>query len=338
MPTSRAATAAEPRLPALRLPAEWEPHAATWLCWPHSRENWPDDLAEAEAEFEALAAELASSEPVHVLVDARPASAELARAGVSFHAVPSDDAWLRDTGPTFVWRGSEPVALDWTFNAWGGLYPPWDRDAAVAGRVAQLAGIPAERPGLVLEGGAFDGDGEGTLLCTASVALDPARNPGRGLGEMERELERWLGAARVLWVEGELAGDTTAGHVDNMARFISPGRVACALPGCRDALRGAKDARGRVLELVDLPPPPRVERAGQPLPASYANFYVANAIVAVPRYGASDDEAAVEVLRDLFPGRRVVGLDCRALVGGLGSIHCLTQPQWQASPAPHATP
>ncbi len=333
MPISPAATAAEPgsRPPALRLPAEWEPHAATWLCWPHKRENWPDNLAEAEAEFEALIAEIASSEPVHVLVDAPRASGPLPslREGVSFHAVPSDDAWLRDTGPTFVRRGDELVALDWTFNGWGGLYP-WDRDAAVAGRVAELAGVPVESPGLVLEGGAFDGDGEGTLLCTASVALDPARNPGRGIQQIEREFERWLGAARVLWVEGELAGDTTGGHVDNMVRFTSPGRVACALPDCRDALRGAKDARGRVLELVDLPPPPRVEREGVDLPASYANFYVANELVAVPRYGATDDEAAVEVLRDLFPGRRVVGLDCRALLGGLGSIHCLTQPQ----PAP----
>ena len=330
MPIFRAATAAEPgfRPPAFRLPAEWERHAATWLCWPRSRENWPEDLAEAQAEFEALVAELASSEPVHVLADAPRASSP---AGVSFHAVPSDDAWLRDTGPTFVWRGGdELVALDWTFNAWGGLYPPWDRDAAVAGHLAGLAGVPVESPGLVLEGGAFDGDGEGTLLCTASVALDPARNPGRGIDEIEREFERWLGAARVLWLEGELAGDTTAGHVDNMARFTSPGRVACALPGCRDALRGAKDAQGRVLEVIDLPPPPRVEREGLPLPASYANFYVANELVAVPRYGATDDEAAVEVLRDLFPGRRVVGLDCRALLGGLGSIHCLAQPQ----PAP----
>ena len=132
--------------PALRLPAEWELHEATWLCWPHNRENWCDDLAEAEAEFEALIAELASSEPVHVLVDAPRASS----AGVSFHAVSSDDAWLRDTGPTFVRRGDELVALDWTFNGWGGLYPPWDRDAAVAGRVAELAGVPVESPGLVL--------------------------------------------------------------------------------------------------------------------------------------------------------------------------------------------
>ncbi|MBW2282506.1 MAG: agmatine deiminase family protein, partial [Deltaproteobacteria bacterium] len=300
MATSRDATAADPQVraprpAALRLPAEWEPHAATWLCWPHNRENWPDDLAEAEAEFEALVAALASSEPVHVLANAPPASTALSRANVSLHIVASDDAWLRDTGPTFVWRGGDLVALDWTFNAWGGLYPPWDRDAEVAARVAALAGVPVERPDLVLEGGAFDGDGEGTLVCTQSVALDAARNPGRRLDEIEREFERWLGAERVLWVEGELAGDTTAGHVDNMVRFTSPGRVACGLPGVGEALRGAKDARGRALQVVDLPPPPRVERAGHPLPASYANFYVANDLVAVPRYGAPDDEAAIEV-------------------------------------------
>ena len=314
---SHAASAADPRLP-----AEFEPHSATWLCWPHNRDSWPDDLPAAVAEFEALVDLLASSEPVHVLVEAERS----ARARVEFHVVPSDDAWLRDTGPSFVREGPALVALDWGFNGWGAKYPH-AHDAGIAARVAVLAGAERRRPGLVAEGGALEVDGEGTLLTTRSSLLDPARNPGRDEAAVEDTLRRALGVCEVIWVEGELAGDDTDGHVDNLARFVAPGRVVSGVPAAGKSLRGAHDARGREIEVIDLPPPPKLERGGDPLPASYANFYIANQVVAVPQFGVPEDAAALEVLRPLFPDRRVVGLGCRTLLAGLGGLHCLTQQQ-----------
>lgn len=308
------------------MPAEFEPHAASWLCWPHNLDNWPDDLPAAEAEFSALVELLATSEPVRVLVE----SARPAPPGVEFCAVPSDDAWLRDSGPTFVREGPKLVALDWGFDGWGGKYPH-ARDARLAARIAELAGAERRRPDLVTEGGALEVDGEGTLLATRSSLLYPARNPGLDEAAVEGALRRALGAQKLLWVEGQLPGDDTDGHVDNLARFVSPGRVVCGVPAAAESLRGKRDAHGRTLEVIELPVPPRIESRGEPLPASYANFYIANELVAVPCFGVSQDAEALEVLRPLFPRRRVHGLACRTLLAGLGGFHCLTQQQPEAA-------
>jgi agmatine deiminase len=333
---------------ALRMPAEWEPHAATWVAWPHAETTWPGCLAEAEREFETLVRALARSERVELLAQTeshaqllRERLDDLARAGsLRLHVIRTDDVWLRDIGPTFVRDAAgEPVALDWTFNAWGGKYAPWDRDDAVAARVAALAGVRCERPGLVIEGGALEVDGEGTLLATEPTLLDPKRNPGISREALEKRLAELLGIRHVVWLGEGIEGDDTDGHIDDLARFVSPGVVVCArepdpkdpnhapLEACGAALRAARDAAGRRLRVHDLPMPPAVRAGADRLPASYANFYIANRELLVPTFGAPSDRIALDVLAPLFPDRTVVGIPSRALVRGLGAVHCLTQQQ-----------
>ena len=332
-----------PRAP--RLPAEWEPHEATWVVWPHASETWPACLDAAEAEFSELVHAIASCEPVHVLVQDEVHEQYVRdRIGtevtVRLHAVPTDDSWMRDTGPTFVVdEGRRLVAVDWTFNSWGGKYAPWDRDDAVASAVGRLAGAEVVRPGLVAEGGAMEVDGEGTLVATRPTLVDDKRNPQLSPGEIEGLLSTLLGVRRVLWLGEGIAGDDTDGHVDNIARFVAPGRMVCAsepdasdpnhdrLLACRAALSGARDACGRGLEVVDLPMPPPVEADGERLPASYLNFYVLNSAVLVPVFGVAADDTALEQIASLFPDRRVRGIPSRTLVRGLGAVHCLTQQQ-----------
>ena len=332
----------------LRLPAEWEPHAATWLGWPYNAETWPGCLDEAEQEFGVLVRLLVESEPIGLLVqDAeheRHVRKKLGPLGsdarIALHTASTDDSWLRDTGPTFVLDGrGELVALDWTFNAWGGKYPPWDRDNALAGIVARLAGAKTLKPGLVVEGGALDVDGEGTLLATEPTLIDPARNPGLSRADLEERLSELLGLGHVVWLPGGIDGDDTDGHIDDVARFVGPGRVVCAretnphdanhevLEACLSRLREARDARGRPLEVIEIPMPPPIEAEGERLPASHVNFYISNSQVLVPVFGVPTDWTALERLTPLFPERRVIGVPCRVLVRGLGGIHCLTQQQ-----------
>ena len=330
------------------MPAEWEPHAATWLAWPHAETTWPGCLPDAEREFETLVRALARSERVELLAQTeshaeilRERLGDLVRAGsVRLHVLRTDDVWMRDIGPTFVRDGESGVlALDWTFNAWGGKYAPWDRDDAVAARVATLAGVPCERPALVVEGGALEVDGEGTLLATEPTLLDPKRNPGISREDVEKRLGELLGIRHVVWLGDGIEGDDTDGHIDDLARFTSPGVVVCArepdpsdpnhapLEACAAALRAGRDAQGRPLRVIDLPMPPAVRAGADRLPASYANFYIANREVLVPVFGAPSDQVALDLLRPLFPGRSVVGIPSRALVRGLGAVHCLTQQQ-----------
>ena len=325
------------------MPAEYEPHAATWLVWPHNPETWPGCLAEAEAEYAELVRALAASEPVHILVQSqrhRDAVARRLPAPARLHIVQSDDSWMRDIGPTFVeCAAGGLIALDWTFNSWGGKYPPWSRDDGVAARVAVLAGARQLRPGLVVEGGSLETDGEGTLLATRSSLVDPRRNPGLGQAALEARLAPLLGIERFVWLDAELAGDDTDAHIDNIARFVAPGRVVCAqetrrsdpnhapLEACWRALGEASDARGRGLERIALPMPAPQTSGGLRLPASHANFYVANRAVLVPTFGGASDREALTVLGALFPGRDAIGISARTLVRGLGTLHCLTQQQ-----------
>ena len=331
----------------LRMPAEWEPHAATWLAWPHAVTTWPGCLEDAEREFEFFVRTLAEFERVELLVQSEAHRARIAEllgaiardGAVRMHVIQTDDVWMRDIGPTFVRGASGLVALDWTFNAWGGKYAPWDRDDAVAAQVATLAGVACERPGVVLEGGAIEVDGEGTLLATEPTLLDPKRNPGIDKAAIDALALELLGTRKTIWLGDGILGDDTDGHIDDIARFTSPGRVVCArepdpldpnhapLEDCITRLRAARDAAGRALEVIDLPMPPPVLADGDRLPASYANFYIANSAVLVPVFGAAADEQALSVLRPLFPGRQLVGVPSRALVRGLGSVHCLSQQQ-----------
>jgi agmatine deiminase len=256
------------------------------------------------------------------------------------------DVWIRDYGPLFVRTGRGLRVLDFRFNAWGGKYPPLAKDDRMPEFAAERLGLPLEKPDFVLEGGAIDFDGRGTMLTTEGCLLNPNRNPGLGKREVEGVLRRWLGVRRVIWLGRGIEGDDTDGHVDDVARFVAPRTVlACVEPDPLDPnhgileenlarLRAAKDALGRRLRVVPLPmPEPRSEEnpvkghSAFRAPASYANFYIANGVVLVPIFKQKRDAEALRILRRLFPRRRVVGIDCRAVVGGNGAIHCVTQQQ-----------
>src|SRR6185437_4864899 len=237
----------------------------------------------------------------------------------------------------------EQILLDWDYNAWGGKYPPFDLDDAVPSRSGALLDIPVVHPGMVLEGGSIDVDGEGTLLTTEACLLNPNRNPELSRAEIEARLRAHLGVETILWLGEGIEGDDTDGHVDDLTRFVAPGVVVTAVePNTGDAnhaplaanlarLRGLRDARGRKLDIHTLPMPAPVVHEDQRLPASYANFYIANACVLLPQFACRQDDAAARALEALFPGREIIGLDCRDLVWGLGAFHCLTQQQPRVS-------
>lgn len=342
----------------LRLPAEWEPHAATWLSWPHNVETWPGRFAAVPPLFCAMAGALHLYERVHICVNdaatGRLVSSQLTRAGVDVdqlgvYEVPTNDAWARDYGPIFVTRPSrsqpdrtELALTDWGFNSWGGKYPPWDLDDAVARHIATRLALPRFVPGLVLEGGSIDVNGCGTLLTTEACVLNPNRNPALTRQDIETALSAFLGVNRIVWLGDGIAGDDTDGHVDDIARFVNPTTVVCAveddpldinyrpLQDNLARLRRATDQDGRRLTVVPLPMPGPVlakDPASPRLPASYANFYIANELVLVPTYDQPTDQRALDILQGLFPGRRVLGLPCTDLVLGLGAIHCVTMQQ-----------
>ena len=324
------------------MPPEWAPHAATWFSWPHNRATWPDDLEAAEAALAEAAAALAEGETVHVntLDEARlrrHLAGRLPPERLVCHAIATDDAWVRDHGAIFVRDAGQRVALDFRFNAWGGKYPPFDRDDAVARQMAEALGVECVSVDMVLEGGAIDVNGAGTLLTTEQCLLNPNRNPGMARTDIEAALARYLGARQVVWLGEGIAGDDTDGHVDDIARFVAEDTVVAAaeraladvnyrpLQQNLQRLRAARLPDGRPLRVVELPMPPPLYRKGERLPASYANFYIGNRVVLVPVFDCPSDRVAVEILAACFPGRRAVPIDSRALVVGLGAFHCLTQ-------------
>jgi agmatine deiminase len=263
---------------------------------------------------------------------------------VFFHYIPTNDAWCRDHGPIFVERGDggarEQVILDWGFNAWGDKYPPYDLDDVVPTKVGAELGIPVQHPGIILEGGSIDVNGRGSLLTTTSCLLNPNRNPHLSQREIEAYLREWLGATNVLWLGDGIAGDDTDGHIDDITRFTDETTIVTAVQPDRSdpdhepleanlrRLREMTDQDGRPFRIVTMPMPTPVEHDGARLPASYANFYIANGVVLLPTYrDTANDAEAQRVLQELFPTRRVVGIDCTDLVWGLGAFHCVTQ-QW----------
>jgi agmatine deiminase len=334
-----------------RWPAEWETHRATWLSWPHNLETWPDCLPAVQDAFGALVAALAPHEGVEIgVADAAMedgARASIRRAGgdpdrgVRFHRYPTTDAWARDHGPIFVVReragAREKALVDFRFDNWGRKYPGWELDDAVPGRVAGILDLRRFACGQVLEGGSIDGDGQGTVLTTEQCLLHPNRGAGRTREGLEALLGGFLGTRRVLWLAGGIEGDDTDGHVDDVARFVAPGVVVAATradPSDPDhaplaenlrRLRRMTDARGASLVVVELPMPPPVVHGGRRSPASHANFYLANGVALVPVFGAGTDERALAILRELLPGREIVGIPSRDLVSGFGAVHCVTQ-------------
>ena len=345
-------TPGSPAAHGFRMPAEWEPHEATCLSWPHKQASWPGLLERIPPIWVDMVRALVAGEDVHILVnDAAPAAqvrsrlaeARVPLARVHLHEVPTDDAWIRDHGPTFVTRRSEAggalALVDWQYNAWGGKYPPWDQDDQVPRAIAHLLGVPAFSPSIVLEGGSIDVDGRGTLLTTEACLLNPNRNPQLGRREIEQYLCDYLGVRRVLWLGDGIVGDDTDGHVDDLTRFVAPGVVVTVREAdpadenharLEDNLRRLQAMRsvdGTPLRIISLPMPEPVSYEDTRLPASYANFYVGNAAVLVPAFGSPRDVEARATLQPLFPGRRIVGINAVDLVWGLGAFHCVTQQQ-----------
>ncbi len=343
-----------PRELGYRWPAEWEPHDATWLAWPHKASSWPGKFEPVPGIFVEMVRALLPGERVEILVLSEEHGAEvrrLLRAGgvdgsvVRLHVLPTDDAWIRDHGPIFVQRaradgqGTEVAATTWGYNAWGGKYPPWDLDQLVSREIARRLAVPAFAGGMILEGGSIEGDGEGTLLTTESCLLNPNRNPHLDRVAIERRLREFLGVEKILWLGDGILGDDTDGHVDDLTRFVAPARVVTVveddpadenhrpLRENLERLRGMTDARGRRLEVLELPMPRPLHEQDQRMPASYANFYVGNAAVLVPVFDDPNDTRALSVLTDAFPGRRVTGIRATDLVWGLGAFHCLSQQQ-----------
>ncbi len=335
-------------------PAEWQPHAGTWISWPRPEGiSFPGFYHRAIVDVARVVAAISTFEPVFVNVpntnyerivrDAlRQAGARPSR--VRFHHLPTDECWARDHGPAFVQRSRrgriETAIVDWGFNAWGGKYPPWDADDAVPTRIAEALDLPVFEAAIVMEGGAIDVNGEGTLLTTTSCLLNRNRNPGRSKAEIEGYLRAYYGQRHIVWLGEGIAGDDTDGHVDDLARFVDARTIVTAIEADpadanfkvlrdnRRRLDRARDADRRPFTVVELPMPKPVVVEGQRLPATYVNFLFVNGGLLVPTFGDRfHDRQALTRLQAVLPERRVVGVDCRALIWGLGAIHCLTQQQ-----------
>jgi agmatine deiminase len=320
---------------AIRQPPEWAPHAWVWIGFPSHADLWAEDLEPAREEVASFARAIwadGAGEEVR-LVAADPASARAAAALAPFATIvqePFGDIWLRDTGPILLGTGSGRTAKSFLFNGWGGKYE-LEGDDSVGLRLAETAGLEAVRHEWVLEGGAIDVDGAGLAVTTEQCLLNPNRNPGLSREDVATRLSADLGLERILWLGQGLLNDHTDGHVDNLARFVGEGRIAIPAPAGGDDPNGPvyEDARARAeafgLEVVPLPSPGLVLRDGDIIPASHMNFYVGNAAIVVPLYGAPSDEAAVAAVGALFPGRRAVGLRADHVLTGGGSFHCISQ-------------
>jgi len=335
------------------MPAEWETHSATWLAWPHEKSDWPGKFAPIPWVYADIVRHLSHVERVRILVE----SAEMERAvrgilkkaganlsAVDFFRVPTNRGWIRDFGPIFVRSPKgEPAVTNWHFNAWA-KYDDWKKDDAANARLSPKLKWKMSSPKfrgrrVVLEGGSIEVNGLGTMLTTEECLLSPvqARNPGVSRKELAAIFRDYLGVTNVLWLKNGIAGDDTHGHVDDLARFVNPTTVISVIEDDPSEmnyqslqenlalLREMKDQDGRGLQIETLPMPEPVYFGGQRLPASYANFYIANQLVLVPTFNDSRDVIALTKLAGLFPGRKVVGIACLDLVLGLGTIHCMTQ-------------
>lgn len=340
-----------------RWPAEWEPHEATWLSWPHNRDSWPGKFTPVPEVFARFARTIAAFEPVHIL--ASGAALEQAEqlvggtANILLHEKGTNDCWIRDHGPWFLQHAHEPAALvDWGYNAWGNKYPPFDLDNAVPEYVALELGMRRFSPGLVMEGGSIENNGQGTLLVTSQCLLNPNRNPDLSRSEISRMLSEYTGADRVLWLfaaeDGSIPGDDTDAHIDQLARFVTGDTLVAVandpaeqgrarlplLDTLQTQLKSLSDAQGQPFTVIPLPLPDPVFYEDQQLPASYANFYIGNGFLIYPTFRCARDASTGKLLKDLFPGREIIGLDAVDLVWGLGAFHCASMQQGLAHPRP----
>ena len=356
----RSAESKTPAALGYRMPAEWEQHEATWIAWPHNREDWPGKFQPIPWVYAEMVRHIARDEKVRILVNdgAHQRAAErtlkeahVAAENVEFFRFKTDRVWTRDSGPIFVRREQEPfiVITHWQFNGWA-KYPNHKKDQKLAAFVAQKLRMPSWEPEIVvggkrrrvvLEGGSIDVNGRGTMLTTEECLLSEVQQRNRGVAreQLEQLFSDYLGIKKTIWLGNGIAGDDTHGHVDDISRFVSPHTVITVVEKNTSdpnhaplqenlrRLRNATDQNGKRLNVVGLPLPSPVWFRGQRLPASYANFYIANAAVLVPTFNNANDRAALNIVKDCFPHRDVVGIYCGDFIWGLGAVHCATQQQ-----------
>ena len=357
-----------PRELGYRMPAEWEPHSATWLAWPHNPEDWPGKFQSIPWLYAEIVRLLAARERVELIVEnakaeqritgmLRRAGVKLGRGGdldsIRFHQWPTDRGWTRDSGPIFVRNSQGELAItNWRFNGWA-KYPDWPLDDQLPGRIAATLKLPEWQPSielpppgpreyrLVLEGGSIDSNGAGSLLTTEECLLSEVqqRNPGIDRAQLERAFHDYLGIDQVVWLNRGVAGDDTHGHVDDIARFAASDTIIAAVePDATDPnhaplaenlqrLKFARTPDGKQFTIVELPMPRPIVFRDQRVPASYANFYLANGVVLVPTFHDRNDRVALNILAEVFPNRDVIGVHCVDLIWGLGALHCMTQQQ-----------
>ncbi len=344
----------------VHMPAEWAPHDATWIAWPHNANDWPGKFAAIPLIYSEIVRILAGHERVEILVESAAHQRRVQRiladngvnmANVRLHAWPTNRVWLRDSGPIFVLDSNgRPAITDWHFNAWA-KYPDWRLDDQNPSRVANLLNLTSTQPTvalpngrrhrLVLEGGSIDVNGQGTLITTEECLLSKVqqRNPGIPREQLEAAFHQHLGIEQVLWLDRGCAGDDTHGHVDDITRFVAPDTILTVVePDTADdnhaplaenlrRLRASRTPQGKQWNIVEMPMPRPVVFRGQRLPASYANFYIANGVVLMPTFHDAKDRVALGILAQLFPTREVIGIHCVDFIWGLGALHCMTQQQ-----------
>jgi agmatine deiminase len=329
-------------------PAEWAPHTATWLSWPHKEESWPGKIDKIYKPYSEFIKIVAEGELVRINVKDEQmavfAKEQLIAVGtdlskIEFYLFPTNDAWCRDHGPAFLINQDtkEKVIVDWGYNAWGGKYPPFDLDDVIPTKIGEKLGYQVFHPGIVMEGGSVDFNGKGTILTTTACLLNENRNPHLTKEQIEDYLKNYYGAGQILWLGDGIVGDDTDGHIDDITRFVNEDTVVTVvednpedenyhiLRENLDKLKLMRLLNGEPLNIVELPMPDPVIYDGQRLPASYANFYIANSAVIVPTYRCDKDKIALEILQQCFPGRKVAGIDSTDIIWGLGSFHCLSQ-------------
>ncbi len=338
-----------------RMPAEWHPHSATWLTWPKDPETWPGRVAEVEEIYLQMIAALTEHEIVNLLVDDEDTKQAVLRRcnfasvrNLRFLQVETVDSWIRDYGPNFLLGpGGEGAFNDWIFNAWGNKYEELKLDDRIPRELETVLNLLRFSPGIVMEGGSIEVNGAGCVLTSEQCLLNENRNPQLSRTQIEQYLKEYLGVSKVLWLGEGIVGDDTDGHIDDIARFVAPNTIVCAveddpadanyeiLQDNLERLRSMTDVNGEPFEIVTLPMPGVVggtsttNRNLDRLPASYANFYIANNVVLLPVFGNANDVRAVETLQQVFPDRRVIPINCEPLVWGMGTIHCVTQQQPQ---------
>ena len=330
-------------------PAEFDRHTATWLSWPHKEASWPGKIQSIYPYYSQFVKELAKGEDVRINVKDEAmktfATGHLVRAGanmdrVQFFFHPTNDAWCRDHGPAFLINPEakqKKIIVDWNYNAWGNKYPPFDLDDVIPTLIGKALDIPVYYPGIIMEGGSVDFNGKGALITSTCCLLNPNRNPQLSIDQVEACLMNYYGVEQVLWVREGIVGDDTDGHIDDTVRFVNEDTVLTVIEENKNDenyallqknladLKKMRLMNGKQLNIAELPMPEDVIYEDQRLPASYANFYIANESVIVPTFRCERDQKALDIIAGCFPGRKVTGIDSTEIIWGLGSFHCLSQ-------------